>query len=108
MQIVIDIPEEQIKKSLEESKFIVEDEGEKGSVDIVMLYTNGRLDFVDVSRKKDFYSCNYKILPKGHGRILDEKDILDTETNDGGWYDLVDMPGYIAGVKAIIEAESEG
>lgn len=44
-------------------------------------------------------------LPKGHGRILDEKDILDTENNDGGWYDLVDMPEYIAGVKAIIEAE---
>ena len=50
-------------------------------------------------------------LPKGHGRILDEKDILDTENNDGGWYDLVDMLEYIAGVKAIIEAdkaESDG
>ena len=47
-------------------------------------------------------------LPKGHGRILDEKDILDTENNDGGWYDLVDMPEYIAGVKAIIEADKEG
>ena len=46
-------------------------------------------------------------LPKGHGRILDEKDILDTENNDGGWYDLVDMPEYIAGVKAIIEADTE-
>jgi len=46
-------------------------------------------------------------LPKGHGRILDEKDILDTKNNDGGWYDLVDMPEYIAGVKAIIEADSE-
>lgn len=46
------------------------------------------------------------ILPKGHGRILDEKDILDTENNDGGWYDLVDMPEYIAGVKAIIEADN--
>lgn len=44
-------------------------------------------------------------LPKGHGRILDEKDILDTEHNDGGWYDLVDMPEYIAGVKPIIEAD---
>lgn len=44
-------------------------------------------------------------LPKGHGRILDEKDILDTKNNDGGWYDLVDMPEYIAGVKAIIEAD---
>ena len=64
MKIEIDIPEEQIKKSLEESKSIHEDEGEIGSVDIVMLYTNERLDFVDVSRKKDFYSCNYKILQK--------------------------------------------
>lgn len=107
MQIVINIPEEQIKKSLEESKYIHEDEGEKGSVNIAMLYTNGQLDFVDVSRKTDFYSCKYKILPKGHGRILDEKDILDIENNDGGWYDLVDMPEYIAGVKAIIEADKE-
>ena len=46
-------------------------------------------------------------LPKGHGRILDEKDILNIENNDGGWYDLVDMPEYIAGVKAIIEADKE-
>lgn len=46
-------------------------------------------------------------LPKGHGRILDEKDIIDTKNNDGGWYDLVDMPEYIAGVKAIIEADKE-
>ena len=46
-------------------------------------------------------------LPKGHGRILDEKDIFDTKNNDGGWYDLVDMPEYIAGVKAIIEADKE-
>ena len=46
-------------------------------------------------------------LPKGHGRILDEKDILDTKNNDGGWYDLVDMPEYIAGVKAIIDADKE-
>lgn len=44
-------------------------------------------------------------LPKGHGRILDEKDILDTENNDGGLYDLVDMPEYIAGVKSIIKAD---
>jgi hypothetical protein len=63
MQIVIDIPDEQVKKSLEESKHINEDEGEKGFVNIMMLYTNGRLDFVDVSRKTDFYSCEYKILP---------------------------------------------
>lgn len=51
--------------------------------------------------------ANATPIPEGHGRILDEKDILDTENNDGGWYDLVDMPEYIAGVKAIIEADKE-
>lgn len=70
MQILIDIPDEQIKKSLEESKYIHEDEGEKGFVNIAMLYTNARLEFVDVERKTDFYSCKYKILPKGHGRLM--------------------------------------
>lgn len=105
MQIVIDIPDDQIKKSLEESKYIHEDEGEKGFVNIALLYTNAQLEFVDVERKTDFYSCEYKILPKEHGRLLDEKDILDTENNSGGWYDLVDMPEYIAGVKAIMEAD---
>lgn len=44
-------------------------------------------------------------LPKGHGRILDEKDILNTFAYDGQYYDLVDMPEYIAGVKEIIEAD---
>lgn len=75
MQIVINIPDEQINKSLEESKYIHEDEGEKGFVDIMMLYTNGQLDFVDVSRKTDFYSCKYKVLPKGHGAIKDVSQI---------------------------------
>lgn len=108
MQIVIDIPDEQIKKCLEESKYIHEDEGEKGRVRIVLLYTNQKLEFVDISRKTDFYSLTdrYTVLPKGHGRLIDEKDILDTENNSGGWYDLVDMPEYIAGVKAIIEADN--
>ena len=63
MQIVIDIPDEQVKKSLEESKYINEDEGEKGFVHVAMLYTNAQLEFVDVERKTDFYSCEYKILP---------------------------------------------
>ena len=86
MQIVIDIPEEQIKKSLKESKFIHEDEGEKGSVNIVLLYTNGRLDFVDVKRKKDFYSCEYKILPEGHGKLGD-LDALREEVSSWGMND---------------------
>lgn len=75
MQIVINIPDEQIKKSLEESKHIHEDEGEKGFVHIAMLYTNAQLEFVDVERKTDFYSCEYNVLPKGHGRLIDESKI---------------------------------
>jgi ribosomal protein S18 len=77
MQILIDIPDEQIKKSLEESKHIHEDEGEKGSVHIAMLYTNAQLEFVDVERKTDFYSCEYKILPKEHGRLIDADYLKD-------------------------------
>ena len=99
MQIVIDIPEEQIKKSLEESKYIHEDEGEKGSVDIVMLYTNGHLDFVDVSRKTDFYSCKYKILPKGHGRLIDADEVIKIANKKK------DLHGAIWNAPTIIEAD---
>lgn len=87
MQIVINIPDEQIKKSLEESKHIHEDEGEKGLVNIAMLYTNAQLEFVDVERKTDFYSCEYNILPKRHGRLIDadalEKKMCDREEELG-------------------------
>lgn len=67
MQILLNIPDEQISKSLEESKYIHEDEGEKGSVEIDLLYTNKNLDFIDIVRKKDFYSLRnqYKIFPNG-------------------------------------------
>ena len=78
MQIVIDIPDEEYK----------------------------RLTYIDIFKLRGYIE-NGTPLPKGHGRILDEKDILDTENNDGGWYDLTDMPEYIAGVKAIIEADKE-
>ena len=77
MQIVIDIPEEQIKKSLKESEYVLEGEGIKGFVNIVMLYTNGRLEFVDIERREEFYSCNFMPLPKGHGRLIDVNDLLD-------------------------------
>lgn len=82
MQIVIDIPDEQVEKSLEESKHINEDEGEKGFVHIAMLYTNAQLEFVDVERKTDFYSCEYRILPEGHGRLIDA-DKLKVELEYG-------------------------
>lgn len=74
------------------------------------LFDNGTEDYEIVN--DDLFAIAKAIrkgtpLPKGHGRILDEKDILDTENNGGGWYDLVDMPEYVAGVKAIIEADTE-
>lgn len=78
MQIVINIPDEEYK----------------------------RLTYIDIFKLRGYIE-NGTPLPKGHGRILDEKDILDTENNDGGWYDLTDMPEYIAGLKAIIEADKE-
>jgi len=110
MKIVIDIPEEQIKKSLEESKYMHEDEGEKGFVDIMMLYTDGHLDFVDVSRKTDFYSCKYKILPKGHGRLIDADelygDFIDgTEGYDCQTWNRIEIGDIIEDAPTIIEGE---
>lgn len=78
MRIVIDIPEEQIKKSLKESEYVLEDEGIKGYVNIVMLYTNGRLEFLDIERREDFYSCDFTLLQKGHGRLIDADQTLAT------------------------------
>ncbi len=102
MQIVIDIPEEQVKKSLEESKYINTDEGEKGSVHIAMLYTNAQLEFVTVERKTDFYSCKYKILPKGHGRLIDADAMQKYQIDTFGQRLLV-----IDTAPTIIKAESE-
>ena len=79
MKLIIDIPEEYYK-------VIMEIPVNQSTADMLIIKTGTP-------------------LPKGHGRILDEKDILNIENNDGGWYDLVDMPEYIAGVKAIIEAD---
>lgn len=59
----------------------------------------------DVPQESVLAIANGIPLLKGHGRILDENEILNTQKNDGGWYDLVDLPEYIAGVNAIIEAD---
>lgn len=85
MQIIIDIPDKEYKEIIDNK-------------------LNKSWDMTHYER----VIANGTPLPKGHGRILDEKDILDTENNDGGWYDLVDMFEYIAGVKAIIEADKKG
>lgn len=108
MQIVINIPDEQIKKSLEESKHIHEDEGEKGFVHIAMLYTNAQLEFVDVERKTDFYSCEYNVLPKGHGRLGD-LDALQKEVSSWGMndYEPSDFIDEINNADTIIEADKE-
>lgn len=124
MKIVIDIPDEQIEKSLEESKYIHENEGEKGSVNIVLLYTNRKLEFVDISRKTDFYSLTdkYTVLPKGHGDLIDRSKISkaipaeeDNCTGMGMTYDEMDayndgidaMYSRIQNAPTIIEADGE-
>lgn len=111
MQIVIDIPDEQIKKSLEESKYIHEDEGEKGFVNIAMLYTNARLEFVAVERKTDFYDCKYKILPKGHGRLIDADELKKEYPHDTDWDYPVNTNSYVVesidNSHTIIEADKE-
>ena len=107
MQIVIDIPDEQIEKSLAESKYIHENEGEKGSVNIVLLYTNKKLEFVDISRKTDFYSLTdkYTVLPKGHGRLIDadayRNEMLNSREFD--FFKRLDMQPTIIGA----DTESE-
>lgn len=108
MQILINIPDEQIKKSLEESQYTNEDEGEKSSVHIEMLYTNGQLDFVDVSRKTDFYSCKYKVLPKGHGRLIDADALLkDVRDNSESYFADDFAHEWVDAAPTVLEAESE-
>lgn len=87
MKIVIDIPDEQIEKSLAENKYIHEDEGEKSSVDIVLLYTNKKLEFVAISRKTDFYDLTdkYTILPEGHGRLIDADALIKKSSCMATW-----------------------
>lgn len=63
MKVMLEIPDEEIKEQLKESKYIMEGEGEKGSVDVAMLYTNGTLDFICVEGKKHFVKLKYNILP---------------------------------------------
>lgn len=106
MQIVIDIPDEQIEKCLEESKYIHENEGEKGFVDITLLYTNKSLEFVDIVRKHDFYSLktNYKILPKGHGDIVDIEHLIDMFW-DGNSMEITKYD--LSVIEPIIEADRE-
>lgn len=67
MQVVIDIPDEQIAKSLEESKYIHEDDDEeRGFIDIALIYTNKKLEFVVIERKNDFYPLRYIILSENN------------------------------------------
>ena len=48
------------------------------------------------------------ILPKGHGRLLDEKIIIGNAVKGlNGIYDLTDMPDYIAELPAYIPADKE-
>ena len=45
-------------------------------------------------------------LPKGHGRLIDEKEILNNP--DGIYYDLYDVPAYLEQcIPTVIEADKE-
>lgn len=47
-----------------------------------------------------------KPLPKGHGRLIDEKEILNNP--DGIYYDLYDVPEYLeVCIPTVIEADKE-
>ena len=47
-------------------------------------------------------------LPNNHGRLIDEKVIIGMADKDLNWvYDLTDLSEYIAGLPAVIPAESE-
>lgn len=85
MQIVIDIPEEEYKRMIEQKMF--------GRVDV---WKNA--------------ICNGTPLPKGHGRLIDESDLMpDSDYEDGIFYAV--SIGAINGAPTIIEAdtaESEG
>lgn len=63
MKVILEIPDEEIKEQLKENTYVVEGEGEKGSVDIAMLYTNGTLDFICVEGREHFVRLKYKTLP---------------------------------------------
>ncbi|MBR5276800.1 MAG: hypothetical protein IKU35_06670 [Bacteroidaceae bacterium] len=48
-----------------------------------------------------------KALPKGHGRLIDENEILNNP--DGIYYDLYDVPEYLEQcIPTVIEADKEG
>lgn len=64
MKVILEIPDEEIKEQLKENTYVVEGEGEKGSVDIAMLYTNGTLDFICVEGREHFVRLKYKTLPE--------------------------------------------
>ena len=75
------------------------------------LYTR-LFDVEDINAMDMFKGCvairNGTPLPKGHGRLLDEKLIIENAVKGlNGIYDLTDMPDYIAGLPAIIPADKE-
>lgn len=86
MKIVIDIPEEAYN--------LIVKKIDTANIDLYSTLINA--------------TENCTPLPKGHGRLLDEKVIIENAVKGlNGIYDLTDMPDYIAGLPAIIPAESE-
>ena len=83
MQIVIDIPEAVLNRICSPPTYPLD----------MVIVCNAILEHVK--------------LPKGHGRLIDEKEILNNP--DGIYYDLYDVPGYLeACIPTVIEADKEG
>lgn len=81
MQIVIDITEKLYKA-------LKQDDNEGDAWDAVEAIINGTP------------------LPKGHGRLIDEKEILNNP--DGIYYDIYDLPEYLEEcIPTVIEADKE-
>lgn len=93
MQIVIDIPNNAFKNGICE-----------GDTDRIV---RAIVDYVGCCSAELLNILNTAIpLPKGHGRLIDEKEILNNP--DGIYYDLYDVPEYLeVCIPTVIEADKE-
>ena len=66
------------------------------------------IDYFECCSEKLADACKtVVVLPKGHGRLVDEDDVLNNP--DGRYYDLYDLPSYMEHhISTVVEADKEG